>query len=114
MNFTLISEILAALPQIIALVQQIIAAGGTAAEAHNAVQGHPLIANAHPDIRAVMNTIVTHSINQMQAEKEAAAAAAQRQPDQEPPTEGGSDPVEPSPAAASPSEAPQHPLPSLK
>lgn len=65
MNFTLISAILTELPQIIQLVQELVAAGKGVPEVQNAVQGHELVRNAHPDIRSALNTVVAHVVDEI-------------------------------------------------
>lgn len=65
MNFTLISAILTELPQIIALVQELVAAGKGVPEVQNAVQAHELVRNAHPDIRSALNTVAIHLVEEL-------------------------------------------------
>jgi hypothetical protein len=59
---TAVSIILQALPEILAIIKEILAQGGSEADAQNAVQGHEAVRTAHPEIRAALNTIVKHLV----------------------------------------------------
>jgi hypothetical protein len=59
---TAVSVTLQALPEILAIIQDVLGQGGSASDAQNAVQGHESVRTAHPEIRAAVNTIVKHLV----------------------------------------------------